>query len=506
MLVTGTAWLLVLALLSLRWRTQHDAPLMLYVAWMMDAHGAVPYRDIYDMNLPGTYFANLVIGHATGYSDPGLRIADLAILAAILAATFTAMRRFGLLAAWAGTILFGLLYLGSGPHMSLQREYLILLPLSLAIAAASRLRDGNRWRTSFAIGFLLSCAATVKPHALLGLPLLLAYVALEAPAGERPSRRVGRVLVAALAGAAIPAAVVVGYLATSGAWSSFVEFFRGFAPIYASVNGNRETVMPGDARAAYLFRELAAFGGARLWAVLGVAGIAIGLTDRGPNRRFAALLAALVVAYSVSVVLQGRFFDYHWLIAHFFVLLLASLCLVERPELWRPRSLAVAPVLAIALVAWQELPVHPLVRAQLHGVPVPPPKAGRPDQIAAFLRERMKPGDLVQPLDITGGAVHGMLLARAPIATPFLYDSFFYIRVSEPFVQKLRSEFLERMTRVRPRFVVDVYAEDKPWVRGADTTREFPELRAMLARDYVRVGEGLGTAIYERRPAPRPAP
>jgi hypothetical protein len=83
-LCAGSVWLLLLASYSLRWRTQHDAPLMLYVAWMMDAHGAVPYRDILDMNLPGTYFANLLIGRLTGYSELGIRIADLSILGGIL--------------------------------------------------------------------------------------------------------------------------------------------------------------------------------------------------------------------------------------------------------------------------------------------------------------------------------------------------------------------------------------------------------------------------------------
>ena len=31
-----------------------------------------------------------------------------------------------------------------------------------------------------------------------------------------------------------------------------------------------------------------------------------------------------------------------------------------------------------------------------------------------------------------------------------------------------------------PRFIIEVTAIDKPWISGADTSREFPELRAFL--------------------------
>ena len=501
-LCAGSAWLLLLASFALRWRTQHDAPLMFYIAWMMDARGAVPYRDIMDMNLPGTYVANLVIGRLTGYSDPGIRIADLSLLAAILTLTFFAMSRFGRLVAWAAAVLFGLFYIGTGPWLSLQREFFILLPLSLALLLVSRYDRRKPGMTAFAIGFLMACAATVKPHVLVGAPLFVGFLWLEGTPDERRARtrHLASIIGGAAAGAAIPTALLVLYLVSHDAWSPMVELFRGYASVYASVNGRHET-MPGADRGPYLLHGLLQFGNQRTWLLFGAAGAVLALTARpGPNRRFVLLLGALLAAYTGYVVVQGRFFDYHWLIAHFFVLLIASLCLIERPDLWaRSALLGLAPAAALALFAWRDLPVHADLGAQLRGETLPAPKRGRPDKIATFLAARLRPGDLVQPLDITGGAVHGMLLARAPLATPFLYDSFFYIRVSDPFVLELRRRFLRQMAERVPRFVVDVYGPDKPWVRGWDTSREFPELRTLLVRDYVPVGEALGTVIYERR-------
>ena len=43
-----------LAWRSLGWPLIHDAPLMHYIAWVI-AEGGIPYRDVFDMNLPGVY-------------------------------------------------------------------------------------------------------------------------------------------------------------------------------------------------------------------------------------------------------------------------------------------------------------------------------------------------------------------------------------------------------------------------------------------------------------------
>jgi hypothetical protein len=51
--VGGVATLaLVLAWRSRSWPLVHDAPIMHYIAWRI-ADGAVPYRDLFDMNQPG---------------------------------------------------------------------------------------------------------------------------------------------------------------------------------------------------------------------------------------------------------------------------------------------------------------------------------------------------------------------------------------------------------------------------------------------------------------------
>ena len=59
------AWL---AWQSRGWPLIHDAPIMHYIAWLI-AEGAVPYRDAFDMNLPGAYLIHLGVLAVGGAGD-----------------------------------------------------------------------------------------------------------------------------------------------------------------------------------------------------------------------------------------------------------------------------------------------------------------------------------------------------------------------------------------------------------------------------------------------------
>src|SRR5687768_13818935 len=67
-----------LAVVSLRWRYVHDSPLMMYAGFLID-RGAVPYRDFFDMNMPGTYFVMWTMGRVFGWTDLAFRLFDLTL-------------------------------------------------------------------------------------------------------------------------------------------------------------------------------------------------------------------------------------------------------------------------------------------------------------------------------------------------------------------------------------------------------------------------------------------
>ena len=110
----------------------------------------------------------------------------------------------------------------------------------------------------------------------------------------------------------------------------------------------------------------------------------------------------------------------------------------------------------------------------------------------------MVEGDTIQPLDWTGGTLLAMLETHTRIATPYVFDFYFYHHVSSPYIQSLRADFLDRMRIAHPRFIIEVTAADKPWIVGEDASREFPEFRKFLRENYSIKIQKDDYAIYER--------
>ena len=217
------------------------------------------------------------------------------------------------------------------------------------------------------------------------------------------------------------------------------------------------------------------------------------LTDA--QKRQVLLLIGLTFCYSIYPVFAGQFFAYHWLLFLYFLILLSSLCFVERPK----ETSTVEQLFPVSIILLTILiRVHPPRQffTQITGHPIEAPKGGRVDEIAAYLNWHMEPGDKVQPLDWTGGAVHAMLITKAQIATPFVYDFHFYHHISHEYIQNLREQFLKSLNTSKPRFIIQMTS--KPWVSGLDTTRDFEELQRLFDTDYSVTLKGDGYVIYER--------
>ncbi len=498
------ALLAVSIVCSLFWRIGFDSAIMLYLGWLVDRFGSVPYRDFFEQNMPGVYLFNAAIGRIFGYGDLGFRMADGAMLLGILTSTGFALRSLGARVAWAATITFGLLYLGYGMYMGLQREFVILLPISLTLLLthpAAAHGDARHFYARQAIaGMLFGLAATIKPHAIIGLPIVATCSALaRTPPGERPSLRLVVVTLATTAaGATVPLLATAGYLWASGALPGFLDLATGYWPLYGRLDSLHRTTDDIN-YPLYLLRGWLELGTYHLWLIPAVIGSVVALRDEQLDRdhqMFVWMLVALAIAYSLYPIPAGKFWTYHWLPLAFFLTILTALCFraVSAPGRWQ----VVAPIIAAVVIVTAARPAPELLD-QLIGRPVSSAKLERTDRIAAFLDEHLQPGDRVQTLDWTGGAIHALLIAEARPATSFVEDFYFYHHVSHPVIQRLRQRFLAELDQAQPRFIVQVTAEDKPWVNGPGTTRSFPELEQRLADGYQPVLTRHDVIIYERR-------
>ena len=507
-----TALFLLKAYTTLHWRIEHDTALCHYVAFLMDKHGLVPYRDFFETSMPGTFAFHYGIVKGFGYGDVAFRHIDLAILGGLLLATYAFMRRFGRQAAVAGIVLLGLLYFAKGQTMSLQRDYIGVIPVAFALLAIPA-RLGNPVRLArFAwIGLLFCLSVLIKPHLGIAFPVvfgcLLAARWISSPKSMPDFLKCAA---AALVPLAIPSLLTLIWLAAHSALGPFLETLR-YLPLYNSMTGALVRLSTLNF-AFYLAESTIKFGGySAVWmcALFAYYHVAV---KAGEDKSISIPLTCLILctfAYALYPALAGKFYNYHYMPFAYFCSLSAGLCLFSGSRPPMPDSMRglrrFLPALILLIAATTQLSLPRYLASTALDIrqnsAAHAPKKGRVDEIACWLKDRLHPGYTVQPLDVTGGSIHGMLLAKAKLATRFQCDYHFYHHVSSPFIRQLRQSFIQQLRDAPPRFIIDVL--DKVRVSGIDTSNEFPELQEILDADYVVACKGDGYLIYERKSAPR---
>lgn len=474
--VVGVGVLIVAALVwkSLDWPLVHDAPLMHYVAWRI-AEGAVPYRDVFDMNFPGVYLLHLFVVRVLGAGDLGWRVFDLAWLGATAAAAAVFAAPWGRVASAGAAVLVALYHLSGGAWQAGQRDFL-LCPLLIAGGLGVARWVESRRRAALIWGGLATGASMMlKPHTLV---LAAALGVLIMTTAWRTGTSVLRPLADFTAGAAVVPLAIGVWLAAAGAlpaWRAIVVDY--LIPLYTSL---------GRTSAWNVYRP-------GVWLPIG-AGVLLSITCALAGGRFGArhAVAALGGLYGVAhFVGQGKGWEYHlYPLASFAVLLLVA---EVKPALARVRRpvaglLLLSVTLAIGLLADRALAVSPAGWER--------DKADRARRLAAELAPMLAPGETVQVFDTTAGGIHALLRLGARQPTRFLYDFSFFHDTDHPTIRTLRTELLSDLD-ARPPALIVVFEEGWP-AGGYERFDVFPELAARLAR-YDLVQAGPGYRIHAQR-------
>ena len=497
LIIALTTWLAIEMFVSLHWRLALDSPLLYYFAFLQEQYGFVPYRDFFDTSFPGAIFFYRALTAVTGYSDLAFRLCDLALLLALLAMSYHLLSTLGRDAARFSVVIFGLVYLGHGFYMSMEREFVALLPVAAALLVATQATRVSNVQRLLLVGALFGVAASIKPHLALGVMPVLGYLAVRDHHDGCTSDLVIAILrngIIALSGFTIMFALPLLWLWWRGGLPAFSEIVQHYLPLYLNLNGDREK-MSGSVRLLYLVKQWR-LGQAPFWmaAALG-AWIALqqGAQDNA-RRALVWLLFAEAVVYSFYPVFSGQFWIYHWLPFLWCACLLSG-CLVlplfETSWLAALRQLAFV-VLVLFLLLTQR-PLDSDMAQVMRGKAQPEMTE---DRAAAYLREHLQAGDTVQSLDFFDNSMTILLRAHAKLATPFFCDFYFYHDVSQPYIQQLRQRFITRLEAAPPRFIVDSSGKSRPF--GPDTTTQFEAFEQFQAAHYHVAWQEGRHVIYER--------
>jgi hypothetical protein len=474
--VVGALVVLSLAVLAgaLAWRSRgwpmiHDAPLMHYIAWRI-GEGAVPYRDLFDMNFPGVYLLHMVAFKLFGSSDAGWRAFDLTWLAATSLAAAALAAPWGRLAAAGAGLFFAVYHLAAGAWQTGQRDFLLCPFLLLGALGVARWAERPEKPASLAWGGLaVGAGITVKPHAGLFAAALVLLVAIVARGAGRPMA----VFATAIVG---PSLAIVGWLAVAGALPAWYEVVVGYlVPLYSRLG------RPGH----WTFYRW------HLWIPIAI-GAALSIASALVSRRFGARHAVVTLGLGYGVAHffgQGKGWEYHlYPLAAFAAVALFA----EMPRLLEAGRVAALPLAACAVAATIMLGIKGGEASDAVWIAT---KERRVSAIVADLAGRIGPEDFVQVLDTTEAGVHALLRLRAVEPTRFIYDFHFYHDRETRTVQRLREEFLAGFDAHPPKFVV---LFERGWPAGGyERVDEFAGLRARLMA-YRVDRRGDGYIIYAR--------
>jgi hypothetical protein len=472
---------LTLAWRSRSWPLVHDAAILHYIAWRI-ADGAVPYRDIFDMNQPGVYVLHVGVLKILGAGDVAWRAFDLLWLGLTALAVAALAWPWGTVASLGGAAAFATYHLAGGAWQAGQRDFLLCPLLLVGVLGVARWLEGRGRLASLAwSGAAMGAAVTVKPHAgllaaALGLIVVLAAVRAGGVACAMPAAAVYGAAIALVPIALLAWLAAVGGL---GAWREAV--FEYLLPLYSRLGRH----------AAWAVHRW------QVWIALAL-GVALSVTRAARGARFTARhgLALVGVAYGVvHYVGQGKYWEYHLypLAAFVAVLLFAGF----DPAL--PGKPVTAAALGVVLVT-------ALVLLRLKGVEAAPAgwerdKVARVDALERTLAPRLRPGATVQMLDTSAGGAHVLLRLRVRQPTRFVYDFHFFHDVETPIVRGFRAELIRDLEAHPPRFVV-LFEEGWP-AGGYERITGFPELAARLSGGYeILETSAAGYRIYAKRHDP----
>lgn len=533
LLVRGEYWLgnafiavlvfqiLLLAQHTFTWRYGEDVGFFYYFSWLMNERDYLPYRDLHETSFPGSFLLYGLITRITGYSVTAYNITHMVLFAGLCTCSYTLLQRIDKRMAIAATCLFGSDYFFMHRSMHMQRDFLVLLFVIMAITAMT-----SRWKLlyrSLAAGLLFGIASAIKPHAALAAPFAVLVGAVMQIGTARNNRsddsRSGTLFRQCIlaAGVSLGAfllvwACITAYLVTSGSWPSFYSMLTEYMPLYQKMNGIHIAISVEQ-------RWEKALGWFSERFLIGAIPVIPALISCWKNpalgrqqKLLIVLLAMLWPVYIAYVSMSGKLWDYHQIPMNYFFSTL--LCLYFIPFMvssWKTVSLRIVSLsLGILFLQMSLSPNYALAVACLKSDPVCNTEEEAAyaieDHLENFLRQTVKPGEKVEPLATStlGPLFPAMLRAGIEPATPYVEGFPLYHDADTRYVQQIRADMLGRLQASPPRFIIRPVNFFAP---GGPTASPFTGLDNFIAahyrivndRDYPQLGAGMPVTIYEHR-------
>jgi hypothetical protein len=448
------------AVRTAHWKQVNDPAQLHYLCFLMD-HGFAPYRDLLEINMPGTYLVTWSVMHTLGGGSGAWRAFDFGLLGMAVAAMIVIAWPYDWLAGFFAATLFILWHGRDGAGQEGQRDFIIAVLLLSAYAFLFYAFRHRRSWPMFAFGLCGGIAATIKP---MPLPFMLLLLLLAVIKWKRMGEPLLRPVLYALLGLVVPLAIVAAFLISHHSLGSFWYLLHVEMPFYQSL---------GRVSWSKLL-SLIATGSIKTIALIA---IAIAVMKRDWWNWEGKMLITGILFGVASYLAQGKAFPYHRYPMLAFLFLWAGLQMIPALRARRMvRTLAAAGVGFAAILA----PIY--VSHAVHKVW--DPKFS--DSLAADLN-RLGGGALsgrVQCIDMPAdcdATLYGMRLVQS---TGLFYDYLIFGSSQQRVIRDARGTFWQQFQKNTPQVVV-VGTGLYPNGGGYGKLASWPLFQQELANHYV---------------------
>jgi len=463
--------LVIFVVQTWHWPLVGDAPLIHYAVFLI-SHGAAPYRNIVDVNMPGAYGVEYLAMHVFGGGSLAWRLFDLFLGTMCAVAMVAISWPYDRLAGFLAGGLFILLHGRDGIIEMGQRD-LTMAALLLAGYAfmfqVMRAEEPQRrlWCTAL-FGLCLGVAVTVKPTPMLLAPVLIALLCFDM---WRKRALWHPHLLFACGAFLLPLLLVLLWLAHERAIPAFLTVVFRLIPAHADLHRRSFGYLTSHSFASVLIPPLL------LW-------IPVALFGKFPlsRERWALLLG--VVFGLASFYIQAKGFSYHRYPAEAFVLLLLCIDLCVCVNRTAPAGARWARPLGAAglVVAVLVVGVGSVRKAVRYD--------WRNQQFDSMLRADLTAlggsnlNGEVQCLDTAAGCLSALYRMRLVQATGYLYDCYLLAPAADD--QSYQEHFWDSI-RSKPPVVFVVTSHlcgDGPPNYSYHRLHDWPQFDTWIAANY----------------------
>lgn len=455
-----------------------------YAAWLIN-QGIPPYKQIYNMKLPGIYYAYALIIRSFGESPESIRAAFLAIhVLTILILFLLARRLFDNSTALLAAASFACFSLNPFTHSFFaQAEHLVVffsLVSLLTLSYASQYKGSS---LTFTSGLGVGMAVLMKQHAAVFGAFALTLILLqELKTIKSDKKKIFSRLSTFIAGAALPLTIAGLYFLSQGLFDRFLFWTVVYARQYVSLVSPEE----GWSNLVYTVSSIAAYSPIlMLSAGLGlVASCGACRSIPGDWRIF----LWLFTLFSILTVTPGFYFREHYFLmvlpaaSLLSGITLAKICRFLKVK--RQDSSVLLPILFLIFVFGGTIiplstylfRMNPVAALRLTHSLNPFPEAM---PIARYIKARTHPEDIIA---VIGSEPQIYFYAQRLAATGYIYT--YPLMEPHPFALDMQKEMIREIEIAVPKYLVFVHIPSSWLMQTSSETMIFTWFSAYSAQYY----------------------